>query len=392
MFAKNEFVNNGHDFVKNSKQILVHRAKHDRDNPYLTTSVHLSQTTPLSPNAKAVLFYRLSRPTDWQLNVKDVSNHVNISPYLVYKALRELEGLGYLHRERIRGTRGRFTQYKYVFFEYGHSHSTTSPSPLPERDSHCTQIGGYHEENRSSEIIFTSESEAAETRVVAHSSPYLNPSHVVNSTLHINENIDINTLSPRARVSLNAEENPSTYHPSFDEFWSYYPASHRVNKERAYKEWLLVATTPEMASHLVNALRAQLQERTLKREHGVFLPEWKQAHGWLRDKRWKDVVMSAEEIVVYSQRVEKKSVARAPSVPRYDRTGAKILTDEEQAARRAKECAVMAERAAQAQKEAKVRAERLKRFEELKTLYGEAKAREMLSPFRHAGGKNHESS
>lgn len=70
----------------------------------------------LSLQAKGLMSYMLSLPEDWDYTMAGLSSKNKIGVKGIRTILQELEGLGYLERERHRGNNGHF-EYEYNIFE-----------------------------------------------------------------------------------------------------------------------------------------------------------------------------------------------------------------------------------------------------------------------------------
>jgi hypothetical protein len=80
------------------------------------SNVHLRDKA-LSLKAKGLLSLILSRPDDWQYNVKGLAAISKEGRSGITSALQELEAAGYLERRQLRGEHGKLAQVEYVVFE-----------------------------------------------------------------------------------------------------------------------------------------------------------------------------------------------------------------------------------------------------------------------------------
>lgn len=74
----------------------------------------------LSLKAKGLLGYMLSKPQDWQFNIRAISGEIRESKNTVQKILVELSELGYVHRSSNRDDRGRITSWEYTVYQSPH--------------------------------------------------------------------------------------------------------------------------------------------------------------------------------------------------------------------------------------------------------------------------------
>ena len=80
---------------------------HKKDN-FTLISNDLINDPSISAKSKAVLIYLLSKPIEWNANIKDISNHFTDGIDAIKSSLVELEKEYYLTRTRIRTDKGTF--------------------------------------------------------------------------------------------------------------------------------------------------------------------------------------------------------------------------------------------------------------------------------------------
>jgi DNA-binding MarR family transcriptional regulator len=76
----------------------------------------------LSPKAKWIHTYLMTRPPDWEIRTKDIINRSTAGRDSIYNGLKELVDNGYIHRERVYKN-GRIIHWSYEVYE----------EPLPEK-------------------------------------------------------------------------------------------------------------------------------------------------------------------------------------------------------------------------------------------------------------------
>lgn len=108
------------------EKITVIRARHDKDNPYFASSRATAQNRNLSWEARGVLWYLLSKPSDWEIVPKDLEQQCGKAK--VYGIIKELKDAGYLIRERTRDDKGKFVWGEYRVYE----HPSSLCEPFPE--------------------------------------------------------------------------------------------------------------------------------------------------------------------------------------------------------------------------------------------------------------------
>ena len=70
----------------------------------------------LTTNAKAILIYMLSKPDDWQFFELDITKHFKDNIKVIRKGVKELIDKGYIDRNKLRNTKGKFV-YLYDIYE-----------------------------------------------------------------------------------------------------------------------------------------------------------------------------------------------------------------------------------------------------------------------------------
>ena len=89
---------------------------HKKDN-FTIICNDLINDSCLSAKSKGILIYLLSKPLEWNANIKDISNHFTDGIDAVKSSLNELEKNHYLHRTRIRTDKGTFKTLYDVYMD-----------------------------------------------------------------------------------------------------------------------------------------------------------------------------------------------------------------------------------------------------------------------------------
>ena len=99
------------------------------DNKFTTIPNSLIQNTDLSLEARGLLIFLLSKPSDWKVNVKNLSQDNDIGRDKCYKIINALIDFGYIVRneEKVKG-RYNYTEY----FVYPERQRKQGLSPCPE--------------------------------------------------------------------------------------------------------------------------------------------------------------------------------------------------------------------------------------------------------------------
>ena len=96
--------------------LATFRIHKDKSNPYVIMHKGFLNDLDISWRAKGVLAYLLSKPDDWQVQVKDIITHAKESKAAVRSAVGELLKFGYMSRRIIRES-GKFARFEYDVFE-----------------------------------------------------------------------------------------------------------------------------------------------------------------------------------------------------------------------------------------------------------------------------------
>lgn len=80
---------------------------HKQDNFTMINNELINDPT-ISAKSKSVLIYLLSKPMEWNANIKDISNHFTDGIDAIKSSLVELDKAYYLTRTRVRTDKGRF--------------------------------------------------------------------------------------------------------------------------------------------------------------------------------------------------------------------------------------------------------------------------------------------
>lgn len=118
-----------------SDRINVIRAPRDSEHAYLAISRALTQDRRLSFEARGVLAYLLSKPSDWVVRIPDLQKEGNCGRDRIYRILKELRDAGYLHRDREHQPNGAFVWGSYRVYEQ----PFTDKADMAARDQEATQ-------------------------------------------------------------------------------------------------------------------------------------------------------------------------------------------------------------------------------------------------------------
>lgn len=94
----------------------ITRSKHDKENPYVMILREIFEDKEISPKAKGVLGYLLSRPDHWTFYHHQLQEALNVGETYLNSAIEELINAGYARRSRARD-KGKFDNYHYEISE-----------------------------------------------------------------------------------------------------------------------------------------------------------------------------------------------------------------------------------------------------------------------------------
>ena len=94
----------------------IRRVK-DKTGNFTTILNELFQKKDVSAKAKGVYVYLLTLPDDWQIYMSEVCTHFTEGKGSIESAIKELERLGYIKKEKRKGERGRFEGWDYTVYE-----------------------------------------------------------------------------------------------------------------------------------------------------------------------------------------------------------------------------------------------------------------------------------
>ena len=104
---------------------------------YSIISNEILKRKDLSLKAKGLMSLILSLPDDWDLNVNGLVKIVKESKNTLYSILKELNGFGYVERNRITDSSGKVIKWELIVYE---NPLTKKPEPKNPDVEKCTQI------------------------------------------------------------------------------------------------------------------------------------------------------------------------------------------------------------------------------------------------------------
>ena len=98
---------------------MIEKIKKGDQVPFAQVSIEMLCDPHISAKAKGILCYMLSKPENWQFNVKTMSQEMRENKDTIAAILRELIEIGYVHREEIREG-GKIRGYDYTVYQSPH--------------------------------------------------------------------------------------------------------------------------------------------------------------------------------------------------------------------------------------------------------------------------------
>lgn len=109
------------------------RREHNGLNPYAQVNRKVIQNPNLSWKAKGLLAYLLSLPDNWQIYVKELSNHSKDGIKATRTAFRELIHSGHIVGQKRRSNQGRFLGFEYVVIEKPETRTNQQSHPRAQK-------------------------------------------------------------------------------------------------------------------------------------------------------------------------------------------------------------------------------------------------------------------
>lgn len=114
---------------------MIIRIKKCSDNPFVMIHKHLINDKDLSLKEKGLMCFLLSKPDDWQIYTKQLSDDLKESQNTICKIINSLIKKSYIERKQLRqdGT-GHFKSYEYIIYE---SPNHKNPHTVKPNSNYC---------------------------------------------------------------------------------------------------------------------------------------------------------------------------------------------------------------------------------------------------------------
>ena len=134
------------------------RKAKNKDNPFVMIDKVWVCNPGLSAKAKGILLYLLSKPDDWVVYETDICNHMLDGIKSIRSGVKELIGVGHLHRNQVRDSKGRFLGYEHIVYENPHQSSLFTEVPFSENGKgHTTKKERTKKHHRSEVFEMTAD-------------------------------------------------------------------------------------------------------------------------------------------------------------------------------------------------------------------------------------------
>jgi len=189
---------NGNEKATGRNKIIRRRSKIIRiektPGTFVTMNKGFLEDDRLSYKEKGLLGYILSKPDDWKIIVKDLTNNATDGRDSVYSGLKELEKYGYYKKEPVRDEKGRVSHWESIIYE-------------------CPNGEPPHEPSKKSKSKNDMESSSLPTDSPVTDLPYMaepeteKPEHTNNQITKNKENIELGGIKSIESASLEKKYN-----------------------------------------------------------------------------------------------------------------------------------------------------------------------------------------
>jgi hypothetical protein len=266
----------------------VIRIKKARSKPYVILDTTALTDDRLSFRAKGIHTYLMSRPDDWQVHIEQLEKQ---SPREARDAIRaamiELETMGYLRRQRVRGEKGRMMGWDTTVYE------TPLLAELDAEDERLAgdAIGIEREDSPITDYPTSDEPTSDTPKSVGPTSdgPTSAQPSSANPQLLINDSTYDGSLP-----SIESTHNPPTPLPQANHVPEPAPPKKKRGRQATAKhpfpeQFMLTAAMKEWAKE--NAAHVNIEQQTKK-----FAAHWRGDGKWMSDWNacWEKWMLNAE--------------------------------------------------------------------------------------------------
>lgn len=227
---------------------------------YFHVSNELARNPELSPRAARVYLFIASHVDGWKITTSSVAKMINMSEGTVKAAMRDLEALGYVERERQQDEQGRFISMRYVV----HEESILEPT-------------GQNLSNGTEQAVSSDEPRVKKRPVEKPTSGKSDP---LKKTIK---------RSKKTKVKEDHNDRPTgdqaspTISDEFEDWWRHVPR--KVAKKKARGLYERARKSGVSAGVLLRALE---RDRASWAQEGRALAHIPHPSTWLGQERWAD--------------------------------------------------------------------------------------------------------
>lgn len=98
-------------------QCVIQRAKKDKNNPFVLSTVSLVNDLSVSSDLRLFLIYITSKPDSWKFHITEIAKYLCKSVRKIYRIIQEGIKAGYIIREQLKDKFKRFKAVVYQVFE-----------------------------------------------------------------------------------------------------------------------------------------------------------------------------------------------------------------------------------------------------------------------------------
>ena len=289
----------------------------EKNRNYTVMSNHHLKDRNLSLKGKGLLSVILSLPDDWSYTTRGLAAISKEGVDSIGAALKELEAVGYLTRNRLRNERGQITDTEYVVYEYPQNSPDASLPDvgLPDTASPKTVLPytappdteNPYMDNPDTGIPYTGNPAQLKTNKALKAtkeSSTIKQKHPCVSGNNAGQLSLEDTANPHQQAEClsvqmaNGTGKPANHtmtlvdehEQQFEQFWRLYPR--KAGKKAAKKAWTSIKPNEILFSAIIAAITTANQ---YWKHQGISLKHIPHPSTWLNEERWEDEY-SAEQL------------------------------------------------------------------------------------------------
>jgi len=277
----------------------------EKNRNYTVMSNYHLKDRNLSLKSKGLLSVILSLPDDWNFTTRGLAAISKEGVDSIGAALKEMETVGYLTRNKLRNARGQITDTEYVVYEYPQVNPDTAlpntvlpdtTSPYTENpytvtldtEMPCTEKHEQLNTNKSLKATKESSTDKQKHPCVPMPSGDTGQLSLNDATHQQAECLTVQTAKGAGKpvthtMTLVEQEQ------QFDQFWQLYPR--KASKKAAKKAWLNIKPNKALFSRIIAAINTAKQ---YWQRQNISLKHIPHPSTWLNEERWEDEFSSEQ--------------------------------------------------------------------------------------------------